>query len=63
MTARSPQDSPLLSTVPLPLGDPSLDFLSKEVPETFLIKLPANQDKVKGKTRGALIFAQECQGS
>lgn len=55
-----PQASPLLSTVPLLLGDPPLDFLSKEVSETFLSKLPIDQDRLR-IIWSARISAQEPQ--
>ena len=38
------------------LGEPPLDFLSKEVPETFLIKLSKDHDKLKGKHEAHLFW-------
>ena len=43
------QVSPGAFTVSVPLSEPPLDFLLKDVPETLLIKLSKDHDKLKGK--------------
>lgn len=57
-----PQAS-LLFTMPLLLGDPPLDFLSKDLQRLFSLKLPIDQDRLRRIIWGACLSAQEPQGS